>query len=400
MKWFIILVIITIASSSVGQKKNNFIVSGYIQGKDTGWVYLNYIPIPNGKGILDSCKIRDGNFQFKGYVEEPTLANLTTFGFHEKIEPLNVGNFYLENTEIHVSLINHQFNNIQVSGSRNDSLYRKYIQLKKPINETLNSISDSLFAYRKKMKDANEKKDANEVLDHLNKQIHNLTTIENTTIQHGISIDKTFIKEYPNDQFSAVILNYLRTEWVSINEITNLYDNLSTAIKNSYLGKKIHEKIMIASNTNMTNAKQFIAKDNKGDTINLYNLMGKYILLEFSASWCLPCKQLLPIIKQIQKKYSDKLLIISISNQENEKEWTKDIHDNEITWPCIIENEGNPIISPVEKRITDMYGVQSIPSLILINNHLQIIGWYGGFYQSKQDFVTDLKQKLEAIFEQ
>ncbi len=98
------------------------------------------------------------------------------------------------------------------------------------------------------------------------------------------------------------------------------------------------------------------------------------------------------------EKYNDKLVILSISNQTDKKDWIKAIQEDKISWPCILENDENPILSPIGQSITKMYGIQTIPSLILINDDLKIVGWYGNFYQSKQDFLLELKNKLRSSF--
>ncbi|PZX59490.1 MULTISPECIES: TlpA disulfide reductase family protein [Hydrotalea] len=400
MKWLLLLGFIVCVHNAEGQQNihNNFSISGYIKGLDSGWLYLNYIPIPNEKGILDSCKIKNGHFQFKGKIQEPMLSNLTTFNFQEKVDPLNIAQFYLEASKMQIQVEYNHFKKILVSGSFTDKDYRDYIRLKSDNFKLLNLITDSIISYREKIRSAEKSKISENIFDSMHKKINQLEAKRNLEFNNGINIDKTFITFHKNSILSAILLYNFKNEWISLTEIRHLFNQLSNKIKLTSVGKKIEKKITMALNDQLIPAKLFTAIQRNGDTIHLSDFKYKYILLDFNASWCIPCRQIIPKLKKLYEKYNDKLVILSISNQTDKKDWIKAIQEDKISWPCILENDENPILSPIGQSITKMYGIQTFPSLILINDDLKVVGWYGNFYQSKQDFLLELKNKLRYSF--
>ena len=69
-----------------------------------------------------------------------------------------------------------------------------------------------------------------------------------------------------------------------------------------------------------------------------------------------------------------------------------------MAWPQIIENKNKRPLESVNGSISDMYYISTIPSLILLDKNLKIIGKYGGFYYSNNTYMLDLQQKLNEIF--
>ena len=83
-------------TAAVAQKSSlkPFTLTGVIKGMDSGSIYLNYIP-DGGHGILDSCKVINGKFLFKGRISEPTRAIFNTFGWYGVYDDKNYIEFYI-----------------------------------------------------------------------------------------------------------------------------------------------------------------------------------------------------------------------------------------------------------------------------------------------------------------
>jgi len=123
-------------------------------------------------------------------------------------------------------------------------------------------------------------------------------------------------------------------------------------------------------------------------------LRGKdYVLLDFWASWCVPCREMTPALKAAYQKFHAKgLAIVSISWDLNEKAWLNAISKDSINdWYNIYDD----ISHNTENNLGNRYAIASIPTLILINRNGIIIDRYGGSEEKNEE---DLFSKLSEIF--
>lgn len=106
---------------------------------------------------------------------------------------------------------------------------------------------------------------------------------------------------------------------------------------------------------------------------------GKYLLVDFWASWCGPCRRQLPVLKELQAKYADKLNVLGVAVWDEPDDTRRAIKDHGLTWPCIINAGSVP---------TDIYGISGIPCIMLIAPDGTIIS------RDKQD--DDLRAAVAA----
>jgi thiol-disulfide isomerase/thioredoxin len=131
-------------------------------------------------------------------------------------------------------------------------------------------------------------------------------------------------------------------------------------------------------------APDFEIKDIKGNLIKLKDFRGKFVLLDFWATRCIPCMNQIPFLKEIRKEYpSEKLTMISISADIDSSRFDSVIKQNEMNWIHIYHAEDFP------KR----YGIRAYPTLILINNEGQIIydEWN---IEDKKDILIKLLKEM------
>ena len=212
-------------------------------------------------------------------------------------------------------------------------------------------------------------------------------------------IDSVFIIENAHSYVAADMIAHSGVSWIAFPSLDSLYSKFPEYIKQSFPGKSI--KLDIDRDKALAvggDAKLFIAIDSKGDTIKLSDYRTrKYVLLDFGASWCSPCRSIIPLLKKHYATYSSQLEIVSIANQNEVNDWRKAIVEDSTKWPQIIENNNLMPIEPVTSSISDMYYISTIPSLILIDRDLKIIGKYGGFYYSNTAYMRDLELKLAEV---
>ncbi len=128
-------------------------------------------------------------------------------------------------------------------------------------------------------------------------------------------------------------------------------------------------------------APAFNIKAIDGKTISLAKLKGKYVLLDFWATWCGPCMAEMPFIKEIRKNYaSDKLVMIGISQDHDFKKLKQVIKQQCMNWLHFFDKEAD---------ISRLYGVDAFPTLILLNEEGKII--------YKSDYQKDDKVEIPKL---
>ena len=109
-----------------------------------------------------------------------------------------------------------------------------------------------------------------------------------------------------------------------------------------------------------------------GTELALSDLVGKtdYVLVDFWASWCGPCRRLMPVLKELYTSYhpSGKLEILGVSCDRDEAAWLKAIEEDMLPWQHIRDQRAEPYTP------SDKYGISAIPTTILINKEGMIVG--------------------------
>jgi thiol-disulfide isomerase/thioredoxin len=200
-------------------------------------------------------------------------------------------------------------------------------------------------------------------------------------------IDSLFAVQHLN---SYVVAEQVSQGSMRFGSIEYMYGRFTKTIRESFPGKNLRfeiekEKHIAIGRT----AGNFVAIDHKGDTIRLSDYAGKkYVLLDFGASWCAPCRRILPQLKRVYAGHASELEIISISNQEEEDDWWKSVANDSLAWPQILENKNHPVIFSNGRSISDAYYVDGIPALVLIDKHSKIIGKFGGAMVASSAFTV------------
>ena len=135
-------------------------------------------------------------------------------------------------------------------------------------------------------------------------------------------------------------------------------------------------------------APDFTLKNTKGKGVSLKSLRGKWVVLDFWATWCGPCKASMPHLKEYYKKYAGKLEIVGIVNASKEEDWKTMVKDMDLKWINVI----NPQENTANKDLTNIYGITAFPTYIIIDKEGKI---YKKFVGAKQELYDELDKILE-----
>lgn len=106
----------------------------------------------------------------------------------------------------------------------------------------------------------------------------------------------------------------------------------------------------------------------EGDSVSLASFKGKVVLLDFWASWCLPCRSSNRKLVKVYRKYQSRgFEIFGVSLDESDKDWKKAIKADKITWTQVIDPRGQNARSAID------WNVYAIPASYLINKHGDVV---------------------------
>ena len=128
-------------------------------------------------------------------------------------------------------------------------------------------------------------------------------------------------------------------------------------------------------------APDFTAKNINGRDVSLSSFRGQYVLLDFWASWCGPCRKSIPFLKKMYQDLVDQgLEIISISIDKSNADWLKALDEEQLPWPCLIDTEN---------VFAEKFDGRAIPMFILVDGNGIVV----------EDNLRDqaLKNKIEEL---
>ena len=340
-----------ISLNSFGQNPNAYRINGTLTSAEGQKIYLikrGQMKFDYEKTIfIDSAIIKNNTFLFKGKVEEPDYYSIL---FKEDWKPFVLDNSILTFT----GNANEYFYKSKIYGSKEVSWAGELQNTINPFIPPQNDAADSSMAadgrgdilLAKKYADSNQ---------YYAKRIDEKNEI--------------FIGNHPNAFTSLYILNegYKR---FGIKKSKKLFSNLSKNLRNHSLGVELKYKIFEAEQMTAINKKaiSFSQKDTSGIEISLSSFKGKYLLIDFWASWCGPCRAENPNIKNAYQKYKSKgFEVLGVSLDNDKSAWTKAIINDSLTWTNVSDLKG------WKNNIGQKYVVSAVPANYLLNKDGKII---------------------------
>ena len=213
-------------------------------------------------------------------------------------------------------------------------------------------------------------------------------------------LSRKFIREH-HDAFLSLYLMRFEVGSMSLDSAKYYFNGLNTALKQSKDGQQIAKEIkQLEDGSPGSTAFNFSKKDINGQPLALADFRGKYVLLDFWASWCVPCRAGNPHLLELYKQYKDKgFEIISISDDDrNHDAWKKAVEKDGIgVWKHVLRGldmEKRMKNLPNPDDTSDHFGIHSLPTQILIDPKGIIIARYGGGGEEHEAMDKKLKEVL------
>ncbi|MEO7315308.1 MAG: TlpA disulfide reductase family protein [Ginsengibacter sp.] len=367
--------------------QGKYTINGKISGPANGMkVYLVKESWPEIK-IVDSTVIQKNNFQFKGGVTVPSLFSIridkTPKGEKSSERNWLSSRFYLENSTIsysgHVDSLPpfyYSYKNRPVppvikGSATQDELVR--------FNESRSSLSKELAATNK---DYLEKYHQPAMEGKFNDQIGLELGGKVNELSEKLDQQKwKYIKDNPKSVIAYDQASYYLNDMfisLTIPQIDELVKNVRKGWNGTPQMAALEKAAAKAKTVALgTKYKDFELTTNEGNKVMLskYIPKGKIVMLEFWASWCGPCRAEIPHLRELNETRSDQFSIVSISLDENEKDWRKAMADEKMTWTQLVDFKG------FEGEIAQAYNILGIPHSILLDEEGRVIkiGLRGAF---------------------
>jgi peroxiredoxin len=348
------------AGTKTVKPDTSYQIIGKVTGLDTGWIYI----VHRQTGQIDSTLLDHGFFKFNG---KAVTAELCRISLNDQAK-----SFLLENGKISMLIKKDSVHDALISGTPVQDEFN-YFQ-----NVTAKPLSDKMTLIEKAYETANTKKNT-WAMDSLDK-MYTLLDLE----QKKLVSD--YIMAHPASLVSAYLLFSNFSYDARLGEIDSLYQQLDTTARATYFGKQVAVVIEKSKLTAIGNpAPDFSCADENGKQISLSSFRAKYVLLDFWASWCGPCRRENPTVVKAYHKYHEKGFdILGVSLDDTKSDWLQAIKKDWLSWTQVSDLYGWKSVPAA------LYGVKGIPMNFLLDKN--------GIIIAKGLRGEELDNKLAALF--
>ncbi|MGO4290000.1 redoxin domain-containing protein [Chitinophaga sp. RAB17] len=382
MKKIISVLSLSLVIAQLAAAQQKFSISGTVSGNAPAKYYLQY---NNGqKYITDSSIVTNGRFSFAGVMPQPTpgifSARLSQNMSGDKSEQAYL---FLEPTAMTITVQNGDLATTVLKGSVSNE-----------DNVKLELEKEAATAQYKPLLEALRNEKDHDKAGAIREQLA-------PYFETNSQLSRKFIREHHNAFLSLYLMRF-EVGSMSLDSAKYYFNSLSKTLQRSKDGQKIAKEIkQLEEGSPGSMAFNFSKKDINGQPLNLADFRGKYVLLDFWASWCVPCRAGNPHLLELYKQYKDKgFEIISISDDDrNHDAWRKAVEKDGIgVWKHVLRgldwDKRNKNL-PNPEDTSDHFGIHSLPTQILVDPKGMIIARYGGGGEEHEALDKKLKDVLK-----
>jgi len=382
MKKKIVFAICLICSVSLVRAQQNFTLIGKLNGRDDGIVCLLYIN-KSGREINDTATVRDGSFIFKGQVPGPIYARLLGNIKSPSSDDSNFVQLFLAPANMSIVLSEGDFKHAAMSGSAMQDDMTRLNKQKEQFAIAESALGKELNALNGDGKSPDIFKARRDSLYKIYFQYREKDRV----------LDYAFIKQHPASYLGPYLMDYyFGSRKLSLDSAQLFFNSFTADVKKSVAGKNINAEILARKASAIgSTAPVFTKTDIDGKILDLTSFRNKsYVLLDFWASWCVPCRAEGPHLKQIYNRYHGRgLEVISISWDSKEKDWKDAItQDSTEMYRHVLAN----MFLPGDVSMRGKYAIAGIPTFILIDKEGRVAGRYRG--ADDEGSMDDMEKKL------
>ena len=341
------------ACSKKEKKEGKFTILGQVSGFPDGTKF--YLRNLATDAVFDSTTVENNNFKFEGELYDPPEQIWLNTIVDKKFIYTNL---LIGNDKINLKGDIKDFPwNVDIKGSKSQEDFNYSQSITKEYDIKRDSMVQSFMKL--------PQKDKQEIGEKIWLKIRKIDSITK-------DLRIKYVKSHPNTFASVINLGYLKSD-LPKDTVQKIFDKYSPEIKKSKYAKVVEVFLRETISKIGDKYHDFEGLNQRDEKVKFSEIKGEYSLLDFTSAFCGPCIQAAEELVEINEIYSDSLTIISFSGDPKKDVWLKSLERDKVTWNSVWDGKGRYSETSIK------YGIQGIPSFVLINPDGIIIDKWTGY---------------------